>query len=730
MILACRLNSFAQLEIPVYVSSAEDGNQIPNTEVWVATGKSFGPGEVVAFHVSDLEGKLRIAIAPGKYYIRISHAGFEEKVDSFVTGRQAALYYQLRPRIFDLQHAVVTVQYKKQAAEKAVERILVIDEKSLQSRSVVNLREALMQQMNVQIRNDNSTGSAMSMMGISGQNVKILVDGVPVIGRLDGNIDLSQINLNDVERIEVIEGPLSINYGSNALAGVINIITKKTTDKQFGLMADVYTESIGQVNVSTTLSRRFGNTGLRINAGRNFFSGWTPGDSGRWDLWKPKEQYFSRLQLDRKIGQVDVGLKAEAFRELLLNKGRPLSPYFETAFDERFITLRSDVKLNATWAINEEATLEGFIATNTYNRQRLKYYRDLVNLKGQLITHDGGSDTTGFKAFMSRATYSRIPTGHKHSYQLGYDVIVERGDGLRIKNGSQTLSDLALFTTAEFELSPKMSLKPGFRVAYNSAFKAPIVPMISARWKSENYTYRASLSQGFRAPDIKELYIEFIDINHDVVGNAKLKPERSNHLLFSIDGKHLKNQLLFKPTLTAFHNDIQDKITLASYAPNKYSYVNISDFQSTGGNIRLAIISTKIQLNLGYALTGVKTSLNLSSEGYNFYSEWNASATKTLKKVDFNLFVKYNGQQNIYTIDAENAAVTQRFTGAYTIADFQMGTSFLNKKLRCNAGVKNLLNVNNVDNILQSSGAHGSDAGYLAVATGRNYFVKLIFQWP
>ena len=67
----------------------------------------------------------------------------------------------------------------------------------------------------------------MSVQGLSGENVKILIDGVPVVGRLNGNVDLSQINLTNIERVEIVEGPLSVNYGTNALAGTINLITKK-----------------------------------------------------------------------------------------------------------------------------------------------------------------------------------------------------------------------------------------------------------------------------------------------------------------------------------------------------------------------------------------------------------------------------------------------------------------------------------------------------------------------
>jgi outer membrane receptor for ferrienterochelin and colicins len=73
-------------------------------------------------------------------------------------------------------------------------------------------------------------GSSVSINGISGEGVKILVNGVPMVGRIDGKIDISQINLTNVERIEIVKGPQSVIYGTDALGGVINIITKEQKD--------------------------------------------------------------------------------------------------------------------------------------------------------------------------------------------------------------------------------------------------------------------------------------------------------------------------------------------------------------------------------------------------------------------------------------------------------------------------------------------------------------------
>ena len=126
-----------------------------------------------------------------------------------------------------LETFVITAQYEETSKEKAVNKIRVINREKIDALAAVNLGDVLKNELNVRLSQDNVLGTFMSLQGISGQNVKILVDGIPVIGKLNGSIDVSQINLNDIERIEIVEGPLSVNYGTDALAGTINLITKK-----------------------------------------------------------------------------------------------------------------------------------------------------------------------------------------------------------------------------------------------------------------------------------------------------------------------------------------------------------------------------------------------------------------------------------------------------------------------------------------------------------------------
>ena len=105
-------------------------------------------------------------------------------------------------------------------------------QKLLTSGLYQNLANIIEKELNIKLSEDNLLGSSLSIQGVSGQNVKILIDNIPVIGRLNGNIDISQISLNNIEKIEIVEGPLSTVYGTDALAGTINLITKKNSDEK------------------------------------------------------------------------------------------------------------------------------------------------------------------------------------------------------------------------------------------------------------------------------------------------------------------------------------------------------------------------------------------------------------------------------------------------------------------------------------------------------------------
>ena len=163
--------------------------------------------------------------------VKISCIGYTALTDTLASGKSYDL--SLMPTVFSLDEVVVTGSFRPQRADKSIYNIKVVGQKKIEEQGANNLKDLLTNQVNLSITQDPALGSSLKIKGLTGNNVKILVDGVPVIGRMGGNIDLTQLNLYNIDHVEMVEGPMSVIYGSDALAGAINIITKGEQEFQF-----------------------------------------------------------------------------------------------------------------------------------------------------------------------------------------------------------------------------------------------------------------------------------------------------------------------------------------------------------------------------------------------------------------------------------------------------------------------------------------------------------------
>lgn len=156
----------------------------------------------------------------GATIIKISSVGYIQATDTIHDGPQKEIL--LTPSDFMTDEVVVTASAKPQTRDKSIYKIDVISNARIRERAAVNLADLLSTQPGIRVEQNGSLGSSIRIQGLSGEQVKILIDGVPVIGRVNGNIDLNQLNLQNADHIEIIEGPISVIYGSDAMGGLIN----------------------------------------------------------------------------------------------------------------------------------------------------------------------------------------------------------------------------------------------------------------------------------------------------------------------------------------------------------------------------------------------------------------------------------------------------------------------------------------------------------------------------
>jgi len=336
-------------------------------------------------------------------------------------------------------------------------------------------------------------------------------------------IDLNQINLQNIERIEIIEGPMSINYGTDALGGVINLITKKNKKKQLDGHAGIYTESSGVFNLNAGAGIGFKKLGFQFNAGRNFFNGYHPNENEtRFKIWKPVEQNFYDLnaQLSSKIG--NFRWQNSYFNEVVTNKDSgTITPFYAYALDEYYTSKRFTSGLFYDKKLNQKHAINLVVSGSYYKRTKNTYRKDLVSLDEELTSAPEQHDTNYFNLWMSRGTFNKSMPNEKFNYQIGYEVNFEQARGEKILDKKQQISDLNIFAGAEYRILPHLIIRPGFRAIKHSRFNAPFVPAIHLKWDAtEHLKIRASYAKGFRAPSLKEMYLNFVDPRHNVHGNT------------------------------------------------------------------------------------------------------------------------------------------------------------------------------------------------------------------
>jgi outer membrane receptor for ferrienterochelin and colicins len=674
--------------------------------------------------------------------VKAQAMGFEPEADTLIVKKTGIHAIALKHRSNDIREVVVTGQYGENTADKALQKINVISRKTIDQMAAQNLRDVLTNQLNVRLEQDAVLGSSMSLQGISGQNVKILVDGVPVVGRLSGNIDISQINLNNVERIEIVEGPMAVSYGTDALGGAINLITRKSQQQKIETGLTTYYETVGNYNVNARLGFSKGKHTLLLSGGRNFFDGWTPGEKISFDFsaqpadarraaaWKPKEQYFGELKYLYRIKDLTLSYKGNIFDEVISNRGLPEAPYQEWATDDYYHTRRIDNAVFLTGNIKPGHNLNIQLAYNDFRRIKNTYTKDLTTLEQSLSQQDGAQDTTAFRVISSRGTYS---TGldRKINFEAGYDANIEYAQGERIEGDSKHIGDYAVFASAEYKPVKNVGIRPGLRVAYNTQYNAPLIPSLNFYFKPiDQVVVRASYARGFRAPTLKELYFYFYDSNHKIKGNRDLQAEYSNNYTVSAQYAAKAGELRFKVEAAGFYNDISNLITLAVSNPAimEYSYQNIGNYKTLGLQLNTEWQYRQFKAGLGGSYIGRLSNIpEAGFEQFAYAPEVRASMQYEVRKWDFSaaVFYKYTGRLPGFGLNAANE-VMNTWIDAYNTADVTLIKQFFQRRFAVSAGVKNLFDVQNVNMTTGAAGtAHATSSTSSMIGTGRNYFLKL-----
>lgn len=683
----------------------------------------------------------------------------------------------------NIDEVVITGQYMQQSINKSIYKVEVIDAQQIKNMAVTTVAEVLNQNLNILIVPDSGDGNSQAnIMGLGGAYTKILIDNIPVVtDRGSGNqMDLSKMNVNNIERIEVVKGAMGVEYGNNAVTGVINIITKKNYNKKVNINLSLQEETVGKdydwFKKGNGRHIQSLNLGYKINenwtvtadVNHNDFQGYKgkyngykyfsqANDGLRGYEWLPKDLITTNAAIRYSKNNTTLFYKVNYLKEDINYRNQVVEEFplvggnrTYLANDTDYFTSRWIHQFNIQTKLGRVNYLGDF-SYQTQKRESQDYRYDVPNRTE--ISRKAKEAYYDSEVLYSRGMFSNFLDSEKFNFQLGYEL--DRTSGFatastvtnntaNISNINRAIFSYANFISAEWKISDHLSLRPGYRLALSDRFDSQTNYSFTARYStSEKSDLRAVFGSSNRFPTYEELYTYVVDANHDIRGNEKLNPETGYSAGLFWDYKTENNNTWkFDVNLSAMYLDVQDRIqsVVISNSPLRYTYLNINKYNSLllGGGFTAK--RNNFFLNAGVSVLGISQELISGSvkspEDYNFYTEANLALNYTLPstKTLLALYYKYTGVSRQFTLEQTgNVAAEPKYilgeVGSFNMMNFTVSQPFFNNHFEIAAGVKNIFDVSSVRNSVQQGDAHTAAAANQNLFYGRSYFARLNYNF-
>lgn len=680
----------------------------------------------------------------------------------------------------DIDKVVVTGQFEPQSIKKSVHNVRVISKTDIQNVAANNLGDVLNQYLNIVVTPNGQTGrSSVSLFGLDGQYFKILVDNIPLITDtgLGKETDLTQINLDDVERIEIIEGSMGVTHGANAVSGILNIITKKKSNYDVEVSASLQEETVGNeyrwfdrgrhiqnLKVAHTFKD---NWYIALGVNRNDFKGffnqqqgknYPENDGKRGVEWLPKQQTTGNFTLGYKAQDTRIFYKFDIFDELVSYYNPVVVPVDNYPFpntyyanDKNYPTRRYFHHLNYYGKLFDSYTLNISVSHQKQQRQQERFNYHILEQESRNIEKEVYHSN---EVLYSVGTINNFIKNKNYDFQLGYELVNENSfanaNAGMFRNANQQAHDIRkrfenydLFWLSEIHFDSGFSLRPGFRYSFQSKFEDQYAYSVAARYLlSETSEVRLSSGKSYRTPNFSELYTYFVDSNHNIQGNDKLTPEQSLYTEANFKKNFYSDNFSSDHAITAGFMMVDDKINLSlvSVSPiSQYKYVNIDDYKMWNISLDNKASYQNLNFSLGFALIGVSQQINADALGktsddkflYSFNINTSVNYNLPKQNMVLSLYYKHNGKTQQFVADPTDASgFVISEVDAYNWLDISAKKTFLNKKIELMVGARNLLDVKQINSTAQASlgGGHAAANNAIMLGYGRSYFLKFTYN--
>nr|HQV06727.1 TonB-dependent receptor [Chitinophagaceae bacterium] len=520
-----------------------------------------------------------------------------------------------------LDEVVITATRTNQQLGNIAVPATVISKEQIVQAGSVRLTDVLQEQTGLYITSGGGTsqmggglfGSGVQMQGLSPDYTLLLLNGEPLIGRNGGIIDLSRLAVGNIKKIEIVKGPSSSLYGSEAMGGVINIITEKP--KQNTLSTNIRYARFNQLDANLHTSFRKRNWGIGFFGNANRSDGYdydknTPGKTV--DPWR---SYTTQItSFFTPTARTKINFTGKYYNEIQHN-------YFPVPGDTTNIAGNGKVKdlsvaplITHQFSRNIKSTLR--LVFNRYEfSQRLQeentkhlYYADFFQQD-----YYKAENQTDFKI------------GKQHTLIAGLGFIAQQLNTTRY-DGIKHSNIVYGFVQDEWKVTNQLLLTGGLRYDGNSDYASAWSPKLAAHYKiNKKINVRISYGAGFKAPDFRQLYLNFTNMaagGYTIYGGnevtislleeqkqngtiteilpiayrlATLKPETSQGFNAGMDVA-ISNKINISANL--FRNDINNLIMVDVVAHKAngtevYSYFNVKKAFTEGIELQSRFIINK-----------------------------------------------------------------------------------------------------------------------------------------
>lgn len=664
----------------------------------------------------------------------------------------------------ELNEVVVTATRNERKLGNVAVPVTVISQKTIQQAASLRLKDIIQEQAGLFIT--SGFGAGVQMQGLNPDYTLILIDGEPLVGRTSGVLDLNRLTVGNIRKIEIVKGPSSGLYGSEALAGVINIITDNSYDKSG--QASIRYGTYNTIDANISAGTRIGKLGIR--AFINQYS--TDGYSIR-----PYSVERSKLPISRTTPQLQMNLPLSA--KTFLNVSARYN--YEYIKNELAVSNNGQTIYSYGRERNKDLNLSGTL-THIFS-QKLKSSLRLYGTRFEgsqrlTVTSAAGYDDYFRQQFYRAENQTDYTLNKKWSFTGGAGLVQEYVNSSRYDNKDNRKDNRVYYGFVQTEWKPldKLTVIGGMRYDNNQLYASAFSPKIAARYNlSDKIHLQGSYGRGFKAPDFRQLYLNFTNTSagsYSVFGALQaqsiiaeldaaglirqyeddyyklqsLKPEFSNGINIGFTAFPLKK---VQWQMNLFRNDIKNLIEARLVATRQdnsqiYSYINIRSAFTQGIETTIKYqLNQAFRTEVGYQFlqTADKEQLKKVKEGNYYFTRDANNNSIPLKRSDYiglpnrsphMASVKLNYEDgknpwfaNIRAIYRSKWVVNDKdgngvynkqdeFADGYVLLNASAGYQFPNG-FRIQAGSENIL-----DHV---------DANNLPNAPGRTFYATLTYQF-